>query len=191
MVMVALIVLAGCSGAAPQVRRASPTTTIPAVRRGQITDLLVVSTAQVVTGRNLVATLVIDNSGDAIDLTKLATARVNEAPGKLIPEHTGCKPNFVVNLIGEGAKQQISVTADCEGAPFVIRHGTTRLPFQMTTLYSACLQGGGQTTPALPDCQNGSVPPLPVGTYETQVAWSETVPVPSPKPLKVSIVTAS
>lgn len=139
---------------------------------GRITDHLELSKTRVVAGQSLKATLVVNNPGSAINLTRV------------------CRPAFLVDLVGSSARQDFGFTSDCMSGPFMVRRGTSRFSIPMVTTYSGCISPGGQSIIPLPNCSTSGPPSLPPGKYTTQVEWSETVPLPKPRPLTVLITAA-
>jgi hypothetical protein len=124
-----------------------------------------------VAGQSSKATLVVNNPGSAINLTRV------------------CRPAFVVDLVGSSARQDFGFPLVCSAMPFMVRHGTSRFSIPMITTYWA-VHPGGQPSISSPSCSASGPPPLPPGKYTTQIEWSETVPLPKPRPLTVLITAA-
>jgi len=175
------VTVSGCSGG-----------TSPAARHGT-TDHLELAKSKLVAGQSLTAVLVVDNPGDAINLTEVASEVVRREGQSPVTRLTGCRPEFEVVLTNGTAQQQPAFRADCSSAPYIINHGTTRLPFRLDTTYSSCLQPNGQSLQPTPRCigpNSNTEPPLPPGKYKASVVWSETVPVPKPPPVTVTVVAS-
>ena len=154
----------------------------------KITDQLVLSITKVAAGRPIHGTLVVDNPGGPIDLTKLASIELH--PGKPGSARlTGCRPEVAVGLSNRQVSQRPAFDLSCSPQPFLIAHGTTRIEVTALTTYLGCLQPGGSSSqPGTPACLNGNqVPPLPAGRYQASVVWSETVPLPRPRSVTVTL----
>jgi hypothetical protein len=157
------IALASCSSAA-----------------GSLSTRIVLEATQIVAGQPIKGTLVLANPGEAVDLTA-----VSHPFGHLhSPYH--CKPAFEVYLTNGVVENEEGFTDECVAKPFVIAHGTTKLPFTLPTTYSRCTQTG-PGAPSTPPCGPTGLPPLPLGNYRATVAWSEVVPVPAPSPVTVVV----
>jgi len=156
-----VVVLSSCSD--PLV--AAPT--------GRIGVQITLSTTHLVAGTPIKGTFIVTNSGDPINLT-LASR--------------GCMPGFQVYLEKGDLKNAAGFDEPCVSTPFVIEHGTNRFPFSTLTRYSACAQPGGTITPENPPClASGGYPPLPAGSYEAVIEWSNTVPLPRPAAVTVTL----
>lgn len=146
---------------------------------GKLSDRLELSTTHTASGPSIKATFVINNPGSAINLTPASREVGGQASG-------GCEPDFAVYLTNGNVNNEVGFNEDCSSAPFLIPHGTTRLPFTLDTTFTSC---GDPATPNDPGClASGGFPPLPPGTYKAEVEWSDKVPVPAPKPVSVTIV---
>jgi hypothetical protein len=132
------------------------------------------SLPQAVAGTTIKGYLVITNPGPAVNLTDL--------------EPSGCKPGFTIYLTNGTISNEAPSTADCVGAAFVIAQGTTTLPFSLSTSYTGCTSESAETTPNIPLCLPSGMPPLPPGTYQAVIGWSEVVPLPQPLPVTVTLV---
>ena len=158
---------------------------------GSVTDRVVISETQATPGQTLAATLEIDNPGPTIDLTRLATVRL-QRDGKASYRRTGCQPGFGIALGNSRHPANLAFGLPCSGQPFLIRHGTTRLHARVLTTFNGCAAPGGTVTSSTPPCRSGNAPPpLPLGTYRTQVIWSELVPLPEPEPVVVLLVASA
>lgn len=155
---------------------------------GRITDRLVLNSTQVRAGQAIQGTLLVDNPGSPIDLTRLATVEVHPGDARTA-RLTGCRPAVAVGLSNRDVTQEPAFAFSCMPRPFLILHGTTRIPVTVITTYLGCQQlGGGGITPGGVACRNGDQPPpLPAGHYRTRVVWSETVPIPPPRAVTVSL----
>ena len=125
--------------------------------------------------------LVVTNStGAAINLTE---------------RDRGCQPKLGFTLVNNDLAPQGSAggafTADCSGAPFIIKPGVNRFPTGVFAIYAGC---GGTAAPGfmqpVPCPANGSVAGLPAGRYTTALAGL-TQFVPLPPSLAVSVVEAA
>jgi hypothetical protein len=166
-----------------------------AVNHG-VTDRLELSTTQVVGGRRITGWLVIENRGAAINLTEVATITVKHRGRRPSTRLAGCSPGVGVELFDSHYHQGVGFLLPCSSQPVVLRHVTTRLPVTIITTYPSCLEPGGSQAPTatpIPSCvppNYNMPPPLPPGRYETQVVWDETVPVPRPKTVVISLRAA-
>jgi len=157
----------------------------------RMTTRLVLNRTTATAGQPIHGTLVIENTGEPINLTKVGYLEVH---GKR--EILGCMPGVLVALGNRHYRQNPAFAAQCEPAAFIVRHGTTKVPITISTFDSDCLQQpGGSAAPGIkppPPCRTGpsgtqTIPPLPPGRYSTWVVWSEMVPVPQPKAVMVTI----
>jgi hypothetical protein len=133
---------------------------------------------RVLPGKSIHATVVVFNDGPTLNLTR---------PQTVNGQTLSCKPDFALFLSNREAAQNVGFASDCEDAPFFIRHGVTRLAFNLLTTYRSC----GPTPSAVPNsplCTRSGPPPLPAGVYQAKIVWSETVPLPKPKPVYVTLV---
>jgi len=135
------------------------------------------SATQAVAGPPINGNLVITNPGPAVNLTEL--------------EPSGCMPGFTVYLTNGTIRNEPPSTADCVGAAFVIAQGTTTLPFSIFTTYVGCTSESAVTTPNDPLCLPSGMPPLPPGTYQATIGWSDVVPLPQPRPVTVTLMASS
>ena len=158
----------------------------PSPSTGPITDQLVLGATRVSAGKEIHGVLVVGNPGGTINLTRVATVTVRR---KI--RLSGCMPGVGVGLGNSHYQQGVGFLLPCSGAPFLIRRGTTRIPVTILTTYVSCAQLDGTVTPSNPPCASSHgvlhAPPLPAGTYETRVDWSETVPIPTPKAVTVYV----
>jgi hypothetical protein len=155
-----------------------------------ISDHLELRATHVVAGQSIKGTLVVENRGNAINLTKVATVTIRRRDRKTSTQLAGCRPDVGLGLSNSHYRQEISFLVQCSPKPFIIRHGATRIPVTIYTTYTGCAQPGGTVTPTNPACLANGPPPMPVGRYKTQVVWSETVPLPTPKAVTVTVVAA-
>ena len=100
---------------------------------------------------------------------------------------TACRPSYAVSLTNGAFRQQIGFRTKCSDMPFVIQHGTTRIVLNVITTYTECAEPGGTVTPSSPPCSAFGMPPLPAGTYKALLVWSQTVPLPKPRSVEVTI----
>lgn len=144
-------------------------------------------TTRVVAGKAIKGTLVVTNPGGPINLTQ-----VEHPPGHV---HTSvhCEPGFQVYLSNGSIKDSAGFTASCSSQPFIIASGTNRLPFSVFTRYTSCAPPNGTVVlPNTPPCLgNEGMPNLPPGMYKAVIEWSEVVPLPTPRPVDVTLVGAS
>jgi hypothetical protein len=163
-------------------------------RSGAITTRLSLDLTRVTAGQVIHGVLVIVNTARPVDLTLVATVAIRRE-GRRVTKVTGCRPFVGVGLGNRSVQQFVGFAAICSAAPFLLRHGSTRIPFIIETSYTQCLQQGGSqvtTGSTIPKCTPSNVPPvLPVGRYRTFVAWSEHVPVPAPKAVSVTITSGT
>jgi hypothetical protein len=161
-------------------------------RSDVITTRLSLDRTRVTAGQLIHGTLVIMNSGRPVDLTLVATVTI-PPKGHRVTKVIGCRPFVAVGLANRSVQQVVGFAASCSAAPFLLRHGSTRIPITIETSYTGCLQQGGTQAPTgstIPQCTPSNVPPvLPGGRYRTFVAWSEHVPVPAPKAMSVTITS--
>jgi hypothetical protein len=158
--LVTALVLAGCNGT-----HRSTTVTLPT---HGMESRIVLSTTHVMAGHPMAATLVVDNPGSAVNLTRI----------------THCRPPFAIYLSNSRLDNQPVIPLDCSSRPFVIAHGTTRLRTTIPTTYSSCVQGPDGDA-ATPTCLPGAgSPPLPRGTYQAKETF---LPLPDPAPVAVTL----
>ncbi len=166
----ALVLLVGgaVSACAPDVtRHAIPSSAPPPERLGQSIQL---SASQARAGETIPAALVITNPGTTVDIS----------------EH-GCRPAFVIVLTDGRHPPVVAFPQSCTIGPFLLQHGTTRLPASVSTSQPACELGG----PAygLPGCIGPGPPPLPAGQYRAVLVWEGDVALPPAQPVTVTLVT--
>jgi hypothetical protein len=161
-VTLVVLLLASCGGSA------SPGAT------NRLSIQLVLRTTHATAGNEIKGVVVIHSPHAALDLTK-------EVRGH-------CQPGFAVILTKGSFHNYVGFTALCTTAPFVILHGTTRLPFAVMTSHNECLGPGSSSVNKIPLClSSGRAPPLSRGSYDAVIEWSTTVPLPKPKPLTVAL----
>jgi hypothetical protein len=121
-----------------------------------------------VAGRPIKGTLIVENPGAALDLTQL---EMSPSPH--------CRLAFEISLTSATVDNQAGFSLVCTTGVYPIAHGTTRLPFSISTTYNGCSPHDDST--GGPDClADGDEPPLPVGSYRAVINWSEPVPLPRP-----------
>jgi hypothetical protein len=142
----------------------------------RLSDSIYLDATRVPAGQTIRGDLVVTNNG----------ARMNLTPGT-----HGCKPSFEIYLSNGRISQVVAFPADCSTEPFYISHGTTRLAFSLLTTYTTCNAAGTPTGPDDPTClSSGGLPPLPAGSYEARIQWSEAAPLPQPEPVAVTLTRA-
>lgn len=101
-----------------------------------------------------------------------------------------CRPQFAVTLSNGRFPPGATFALPCESSPFIITHGTNRLPFNVETDYPNCIQpGGGPITPLNPPCVGGNkIPPLPPGSYKA-VFDDLGTRLPTPRPVPVTLIS--
>lgn len=157
------LVLAGCGGPG------SPAVT------NRLSLQIDLRTTQVVAGHPIKGDLVINNPKVALNLR----------------EGTGlhCQPGFAVILMHGSFRNGVNFAMDCSTRPLVIRHGVSRFPITVTTMYNTCVPtGGGPASINTPPCLSGDrIPPLPRGSYDAVIEWDSSVPLPRPAPVPVTL----
>jgi hypothetical protein len=145
----------------------------------RLSDQISLDHTRGVAGKTINGYLIVENKGPAINLTP----RTRQVSGRTMP---GCQPAFQVYLSNNKVTQTVAFSDVCSTAPFTIGHGTTRLPVTLVTTYTACQQlPNSDPTAQVPSCLISGEPPLPPGTYNAKVAWSQTVQLPNPKAVTV------
>ena len=176
-VAVSLALLAGCGGS---------TGAKDTKRSTHLTVRIELRTTRVVAGKTIKGTLIVANPGKPINLTQVEHPLGQEHP------IVHCMPDFAVYLKKGRIQNPPAFTTSCTSGAFVIAHGENRLPFSISTGYSTCFQDEGVVTPSMPHClANGGMPNLPPGQYKAVISWSEIVPLPTPRPVDVTLVGAS
>ena len=150
---VALIVflmagLVACGGSTGRVRGGGGV-----VAANVLAEVIQLSVTQVVGGQSIPAALVVSNPGGTINLNP-----------------HGCRPEFTIVLTNNGVPPDVAWAATCVAGPFLVPHGTTRLPVSVLTTYPGCLQPGGSGA-GLPRCATSGPPPLPPGAYTAVLEW--------------------
>ena len=156
----------------------------------RFTDRLALTTTSVTSGQQIEGWLVVENRGNPINLTKVATVTIRRQGRTPSTRIAGCRPDAGIGLSNSHYRQGIGFLDQCSPMPFLIRHGMTRIPLTIFATYSGCAQPGGTVTATNPACLSTGPPPLPAGRFKTEVRWSETVPIPNPKPLTVTLTAA-
>lgn len=133
-----------------------------------------------------------------IDLTTTVAVAGNPIKGVLVVKNPhasinlnhGCRPQFAVTLSNRRFPPDAVFPLPCSIKPFIITHGTNRLPFTVSTGYPGCTQpGGGPITPTSPSCIGGNmIPPLPPGTYQA-VFNNFGMSLPTPRPVPVTLTS--
>lgn len=139
---------------------------------GRLSEALQLSLTRTVGGPPISGALVVSNPGATINLNP-----------------HGCRPQFAVVLTNSEFPPLVAWPANCEVGPFLIPHGTTRLPISVPTTYRGCLQPGGSGW-GLPRCSASGPPPLPQGAYTAVLEWEGTVPLPPARPVAVTILAS-
>jgi hypothetical protein len=135
------------------------------------------TTNHVVAGHRLKGALIVNNPGDPINLN-LASK--------------GCRPGFQVFLQKGDINSAYGFTWPCLSTPFIIDHGINRLPFSTFTRYTGCAPPGGTITAESPPClSSGAYPLLPAGSYQAVIEWTNTLPVPTPEAVTVTLTDKS
>lgn len=146
---------------------------------------VVLSETSLVAGQPIKGTLLVTNPGGAINLTA-----VGRPFGKPHSSYR-CQPAFLVYLTNGVLENEEGFDEPCVSGPFTIAHGVSRWHFQVLTTFSGCTQSGGGTE-NMPACSGPSgTPPLPPGSYDTRIAWSEWVPLPDPRSVTVELLAAA
>jgi hypothetical protein len=135
---------------------------------------------RVTAGTFVDADLVVNNRGSAFKLDQIEKGQYHH-----------CLPTYQIVLTqGSFSYNEGTVSGPCSSVPiYSVKHGITRIPVFFSTKYESCETG---TTPSVqePACLgNGKSPNLPAGTYEVRLSWSEKVPVGSPSPAKLTILS--
>jgi hypothetical protein len=140
--------------------------------RAKVSDYLDLDTNHAMSGQEVLADVVISN------------------PGKTFIVHVGCVPVYVVLNRGAFHQDPYNNQNLCSDT-LSIGHGTTRLHVTIITMYSGCV-GNGPTSPDLPRCppSSGNLD-LPSGTYEVVSMWSESVPLPIPKEVALTVTAVN
>jgi hypothetical protein len=157
---------------------ATPPTTKPnyglvAAPNGVSTRLELVGSHTIVAGTTRHGTLVVSNrTGAELDLTELA------------PNH--CTPRFAVALTNRKHPPNVAFTAMCGTGPFIVKRGTSRLPFTVSSSVPGCTTG--PASPWAPQCLPGPrAPDLPPGHYKVVLVGDSALALPEPKPIKVTV----
>ena len=137
-----------------------------------LTEVIQLSATQVVGGQPIPAALVVSNPGGTINLNP-----------------HGCRPEFTIVLTNSDFPPHVAWPAMCVAGPFLVPHGTTRLPISVLTTYPGCLQPGGSGS-GLPKCSTSGPPPLPPGAYTAVLEWEGAVPLPPAQPVAVTILAS-
>jgi hypothetical protein len=163
--------LPGCS--------ATPTSTPTSVAPHRLSVRIDLHTTRVATGHPITGSLVVDNPGAAINLTR---AEESASPD--------CEPAFAVYLSNSRVRNEPGFSSVCTTQPFVVAHGRNRFSFKVFTSYAGCSPPAGTSEISVPAClPSGGVPDLPPGTYRALIAWSERVPLPTPPSVPVVLTT--
>lgn len=129
------------------------------------------STVRAEAGQPINGTLVVNNPQSAFFLTP-----------------KGCVPPFVVILTRGHFRNDVVIPLACSERSVQVSHGTTRLPFTVTTSYNSCLGSGGYGDDGTPHClPTGGDPPLPTGSYKAVLEWFTRVPLPTPTPVPIDL----
>jgi len=133
-----------------------------------------------------------------IDLSATVAVAGNPIKGVLVVTNPGgaininhhCRPQFAVTLSNRSFPPGAAFRLPCSLKPYVITHGTNRLPFTVDTIYPSCTQpGGGPITRLSPSCIGGNIiPPLPPGSYKA-VFDNFGMSLPTPRPATVTLTS--
>lgn len=136
-----------------------------------LTDQLVLSRINAVTGTPIHADLIVTN------LAK----RVVVLSGM-------CRPGYAVVLVNRRIDQTLSFNLECVASLSVtIAPGSKSFPLTIQTRYLGCVKNGQETTATVPPClPEGGPPPLPPGLYRA-VLLELGVHFPQPKPVSVML----
>lgn len=164
-----LVLLAGglvsaCAGDATG-RPVVPSTAPPPERLAQSIQL---SVTRARAGETIPAVLVITNPGATMDISA-----------------HGCRPDFAIVLTDGQHPPVVAWPLSCALGPFLIPHGTRRLPTSVSTSQRACEPGGPAN--GLPGCLGSSMPPLPAGQYQAVLVWDGDVGLPPAQPVPVTL----
>lgn len=111
------------------------------------------------------------------------TVQVNNQSAAAV-ERTTCGPYFVAVLEGEAGASQFFRPACAE--PFVIPPGRSSYPVTVRASYLSCINGDpSELVPACPE--DGTMPPLPPGTYEARIDQPAADPIEVSGPLTVVV----
>jgi hypothetical protein len=160
----AAVVLAGCGPPA-----------LPASGPNRVGVRVVLDTETAEAGPPITGFLVVTNPYAPINLTQVEQAK----------QSARCKPGFHIYLRNANVDNRISFDTDCTDEPFLLAHGTTRIPVQVFTVFDRCSPDALGVMPAVPCLASGAEPPLPAGSYRTAIQWSEPVPLATPAPVRV------
>jgi hypothetical protein len=145
--------------------------TVVVAQPPRLSDVIQLTTTQVVGGQPIQGALAVSNPGGAIDLNP-----------------HGCRPEFTIVLTTGTSPPAVAWPAICAAGPFLIPHGATRLAVSVATTYPACLQPGGSGA-GLPPCSGAGPPPLPPGPYRAVVVWNTLAPpLPVAQPVSVTVL---
>jgi hypothetical protein len=162
--------LAGTHGGGVTASPAPSHGLVPAPR--QLSDRIVLGRTRARAGTPIDGTLTVANHGRT-------TVNLNR----------GCRPFFAVTLTGHRLPLAAGFPALCSREPFLLKPGTTRLAFTVTTTYPGCTSGRPATghTPA---CLPGNrMPPLPPGRYRAVLPGSGDLPLPPATPVQVTLTS--
>ncbi len=143
------LALAGCAQPAP-----GPDTMSPATPPAHAAVQVKVTLRQ---------TLV--HAGDAIH----GTATVTNTTGTAITVH-GCPNSWLMVGLTNGTIRFDPAIADMYCTSSIqLAPGVNTFPITVSTTYQECLGPQGHSLVPMPACDNGRMPPLPPGTYQTKV----------------------
>ncbi len=100
---------------------------------------------------------------------------------------TTCTPKWQV-VLGSGKEPPgVAFSLECGVDPFIVKVGTTKLPFTLSTSYPGCAPDAASVSRDLPRCRaNGRPPPLPRGRYHAFLVTSDpSFPQAAPAPIRL------
>jgi hypothetical protein len=137
---------------------------------GSVTATIQVPRTRVRAGATVHGSLVLTNhSGAPVDLK------------------TTCTPKWQV-VLGSGKEPPgVAFSQECGVDPFIVKAGTTQLPFTLSTSYAGCAPDAASVSRDLPRCRaNGRPPPLPRGRYHAFLVTSDpSFPQAAPAPIRL------
>jgi hypothetical protein len=160
----AALILAGCGPGA-----------LPTSGPNRVGLRVVLDTETAPAGPAIKGFLVVTNPYAPIDLTQVEKAK----------QSVRCQPGFQIYLRNANVDNRVGFDMDCATVPFVLAHGTTRIPVRVFTTFTGCSPNALGVVPLVPCLASGALPPLPAGSYRTAIQWSEPVPLAPPVPVRV------
>lgn len=171
--MLGLLVLCGLGlGIGVGVSGSTAKKPVSVAATGRLSDHLVLDKTRVVAGQTVDGNVVIYN------------------PGKAFVVEVCSPPVQVLLNRGNFHQEPVNDLMFCDDRLRVL-HGTTRLPFTVTTTVDSCIQSG-PSQPPIPMClTDGEPPPLPTGTYLAKVEWGKPMPLPTPGEVALTLVATT